>query len=737
MKDRFLIAPFNSGLVSNVRPWLIPDDAFASLRNAYVFRGRVRKRFGSRLMNGAVDSDVAQLYSRFRINIGTTDGAGALAITNLPLNTGDMAIGMMFSIDDVMYTITALGNPATIIATGSGTLTVNTTASPATIIVAGAAATSNVYFYPALPVMGLPTYEQANINDEVLLGFDTRFAYQYSGTDWGRIGSKAWTGSDSQFFWTCNWIGTNRYETYLFAVNYNNADGIAYWDGSTWATITPAIASGGGAATINSSRIVLPFKDRLILLNTIESTGTYVARCRYSQNGSPVASDAWYEAGNLGKGGFIDAPTKEAIVSAALLYDRLIVFFERSTWELVYTNNQVLPFVWQRIDAELGVESPQSSIVMDKQIFGIGNVGIHACNGSFVQRIDQKIPDEVFNIHNDNQGTLRVAGIRDFTVELLYWTFPSLAPSQTKYPNRVLIYNYQNGSWAFNDDSITAFGYYQNSDTLAWNETNLTWEEFGDVWNSGALQAKFRNVVAGNQEGFTFIIYNPPSASDSRNSPALQITNISIASNIITLTIINHNLYITDYIILENLQGTGDLPTTLNNLVFDVDAIVDANTIQVIYDGTDSLTGTYTGGGTVARVSQVDILTKQYNFYNQAGTNFTVNKIDFNVDKTSNGEVTVDSFASFSELSLNGEEEATGSGIGDGTLETRPYSADYAPLEQTQSQLWHPVYPNVQGEVAQFRIYLNDAQMRDTSITWSDFTMNAMMIYASKTGRFQ
>lgn len=49
--DRFMIAPINSGLQRNTTPFMIPDDAFESMENAYVFRGRVRKRFGARLMN--------------------------------------------------------------------------------------------------------------------------------------------------------------------------------------------------------------------------------------------------------------------------------------------------------------------------------------------------------------------------------------------------------------------------------------------------------------------------------------------------------------------------------------------------------------------------------------------------------------------------------------------------------------------------------------------------------------
>ena len=42
--------------------------------------------------------------------------------------------------------------------------------------------------------------------------------------------------------------------------------------------------------------------------------------------------------------------TDEQIISCEFIKDRLIVFFERSTWELAYTGNEVLPFIWQKIN---------------------------------------------------------------------------------------------------------------------------------------------------------------------------------------------------------------------------------------------------------------------------------------------------------------------------------------------------------------------------------------------------
>ena len=46
--DRFLIAPVQTGLQKNSPAWLQPDDAFEYLQNAYVWRQRIRKRYGSR-----------------------------------------------------------------------------------------------------------------------------------------------------------------------------------------------------------------------------------------------------------------------------------------------------------------------------------------------------------------------------------------------------------------------------------------------------------------------------------------------------------------------------------------------------------------------------------------------------------------------------------------------------------------------------------------------------------------
>lgn len=725
--DRFMIAPLNTGLQTDLKPWLIPDDAFFRLQNAYIFRGRVRKRFGAILMNGSVDPSVAQLYSRFRILVGTTDGSGNLSGT---VPGVIFQIGQLFSIGDEIFTVYQTGTPVAMLKTGSTTTATYDTTTGAFNFV-GAAALTDVFFYPAQPVMGLLTYETAAINDEPVFGFDTQFAYTYNGTSWQRssaeasAGASVWTGSNADFFWGYTYRGVSDSNNYFFVSNFVAIDLMRFFDGTQWNFFNPVY--NNGSETIETARIIVPFKNRLVLLNTIETVSAantaFVNRCRFSVNGDPTSVNAWNED-IPGQGGYVDLPTKEVIVTAQFLKDRLIVYCESSTWELVYTGNQVLPFVWQQINTELGAESTFSEVPFDKLILGVGNVGIHACNGANVERIDSKIPDSVFEVSNDNEGVFRVYGIRDYFAEMVYWTFPSLELDST-FPNRVLIYNYRTQSWAFNDDSITAFGYYQQQDSITWASTNDTWQDSVEAWNNAILQAKFRQIIAGNQEGFVFIV----DTEGTRNAPALQITNLIVTGNVVTITAINHNLLPGDYIYIENTVGV-NLPILG---FYPVASVIDVNNFTLENTDITLALGGYLGGGTITRVSRIDIWTKQYNFYVNQGRNVAINKVDFLVDKTALGAITIDFFPSSTELSMIQEGQATGAIIGTNVLETSAYPL--VPLESQQDRVWHPVYLQADGECIQLRIYLSDDQMVNIDTAFSDFQLNAMTFYAQPTSQ--
>ncbi len=740
--DRFMICPLNTGLENDVRPFLIPDDAFQELNNAYIFRGRLRKRFGTRLMIGSstATDGYQQLLSRVRIQVATTT-AGAASGT-VPGTI--FKIGQMFSIGTNIFTVYQTGTPAAMYTTDGATIaTYNTTtgAYNFTGVLNGGLTVPDltpVYFYPAEPIMGLPNYEVSSINDEPVFAFDTQFAYQFTASGWSRLtgGADTWTGNNANFFWAVSARGASASNTLLFVTNYKfgataaASDTMRYWNGSTWTAFQPRFTSTVATNTVMTARIIVYFKSRLVLLNVVENTGSapdvntsYVNRARWSWNGNPIDTTAFYEDID-GKGSYQDAPTKEAIITAQFLKDRLIVYFERSTWELAYTGNDIQPFVWQKINTELGAESTFSQVPFDKVVYGVGNVGIHACNGTNVERIDNKIPDEVFDIHNADNGIERVYGIRDYFSETVYWTFPSVDQTAVQpYPNRVLVFNYKNNSWAFNDDSFTAFGYYQNVSGITWADSISEWQEEIDIWGSGSLQAKYRNVIAGNQEGYVVIV----DPNESRNAPGLQITNITAAAFLVTVYIRDHNLRADDYILIEYVTGTGTM-TSLNDQIFVVSQVIDEHTIEIIVPS--GVTGIYSGGGTASRVSRIDARTKQFNFYQQEGRNAYIAKVDFLVDKTTYGEIAIDYFVSTSLLSMVSNSQATGAIVGDSILETSAYAL--VPFEEEQTRVWHPVYLQADGECVQLRIYFNDAQMTTPTIVLSDFEMHAMTFYAQR-----
>ena len=197
----------------------------------------------------------------------------------------------------------------------------------------------------------------------------------------------SWTGADSDFFWTTNYNNafwaTNSVEGFQSTVDSTNpaaGDGIRWYDGSGWINFLPQVDATN---FLMGSTLIVSYRNRLVMLNTTEGSAfgvstNYRQRARWCQNGTPyyvapvpsgftggVDVNSWRDD-VVGKGGFIDAPTSQAIIGAAFIHDTLIVYFERSTWQLRYTGDPVLPFIWERINTELGAESTFSTILSDR-----------------------------------------------------------------------------------------------------------------------------------------------------------------------------------------------------------------------------------------------------------------------------------------------------------------------------------------------------------------------------------
>jgi len=729
-QQRFFIGPPQSGLENNYKDWIIPDDAYSKLENAYVWRGSLRKRFGSEWMGQSGSGGKNQTLSRLRIAL-TPAGLVVTTIANV-------AIGQMFSIDSDIFTVESIGINDFLLTTSAVTAQL-TAANQVTF----SAIAGTVYWYPSLPVMGIETFDTDSINDEFPIAWDTTYSYKYD-NGWERLalGTATWTGDNADFFWATNYRAYTADENVLFATNFVAADGIRYYNdeainggaiaAGTWTKAAFKYSSTATDDDIVTARIIIYFKDRLVLLNTIEEVGSadkeFPNRCRFSQNGSPFEANAWYQAPEAyGKGGYIDAPTTEAIVTAQFLKDRLIVFFERSTYELVYTGNRIQPFIWQKINTELGAESTFSQVPFDNAVLGVGNVGIHSCDGASVQRIDEKIPQEVFKIHNDNDGPVRVAGIRDYRSEMVYWAFPDFNnTNDSVFPNRVLVYNYSTGTWSFNDDSITVFNYWQRDEDLRWNDMDfLTWQEWDSIWSSGSSQSKERFVIAGNQQGYTFYL----DRDITYNVRALQVTGLN--SSTFVVDCINHNLTDNDYIYIDGANGIAGINGEIFKIVT-TSSDLDSFTLLPTDTQAAAISGTYTGGGTLARVSNIEVETKDFSFFIKDGQNLAIDRVEFYVDTTEAGEITVDCLPSSSNLELVPLADGSVNApiLGESILETSTSSELPFP-GIGQKRVWSTVYFSAVGESLKLSFYFTPNQLRDPNSSRVDFQINSMIIYAT------
>ena len=122
--DRFYIGQLGGqGMRADLKPFAIPDEAFETLSNAYVWRGRVIKRVGSKLMQGS-DAQIPgleQIQSRFKINIGPTNESGNFGPFTVPGTV--FQNGQAFSVVDQFFTVYQSGD---MLSTGTGTGTYNT-----------------------------------------------------------------------------------------------------------------------------------------------------------------------------------------------------------------------------------------------------------------------------------------------------------------------------------------------------------------------------------------------------------------------------------------------------------------------------------------------------------------------------------------------------------------------------------------------------------------------------------
>lgn len=247
MGEKIVVGPINKGLKTDREPFYIDNDSFPTLINAYQWRGRIKRKRGTSLLN--------RLQRNFtNISLGNISSAGA---GNVTLNifsllsleaTASIVPGNLTNITitiaaPISQTLTNTTGSTTLTVTGAGpidTASINYATGIVTIHFTGAAAASAVTFtggyYPGLPVMDLEDLNLTALQFPGTLAFDTTYSYNIlttnpytiydvsfyknptTGTYPGYVAKTTptrltWHGQDYQQFWSAN------YESAMWVTN--------------------------------------------------------------------------------------------------------------------------------------------------------------------------------------------------------------------------------------------------------------------------------------------------------------------------------------------------------------------------------------------------------------------------------------------------------------------------------------------------------------------------------------
>lgn len=755
-----------SGLVQERENFLLPDDAYPVLQNAYIWRERIKRKKGF------------QLLGRLQRNVGTTNGSGNATITlsPLPIQPGIAS----FIVGTNLFNDPGGSSPVTLLTSGPGTATLNR--STGVLTITGSNATTAVQYFPGLPVMGIRTQDLQNSANNQTIFFDQNYAYIFNGstgvfqefipgTTWNKA---ALDVSGTNFFWSTNYwtsdgvnFGTTGVK--LFWVTNGsgssgaNADPPYITDGVTWLDFTSSTWNQIDATNSLFNWLTnLPFRGRMVAFNTWEgptnagptSAQNYSNRIRWCTIGNPFiayaagppATGSWRDD-IRGQGGFLDIPTSEDIISVGFVRDNLVIYCESSTWQLRYTGRSIAPFQIEKVNSEIGAESTFASIQFDTSLVTIGDKGILECDSYKAERIDIKIPDFVFQFNSLNNGVSRVQGIRDFPNRLAYWTipltglYPNVGNTNWIFPTARLVYNYENDSWATFNDSLTALGTYQQQRSLNWLQIPQSWIELDQTWLDQDPADPI--IVGGNQQGFVEQL-----DMLTVNDVSLFISNIVTSGSAPTvITSPNHNMQ-TLFII-----GISGIPSTtpgsdLNGGVYAIQ-VIDQNTFTLtlfnILDGqfdipvVSTITGAYVGGGLMNIRENFSIVSKKFNFLDE-GQNIQLGYLDILMVAIAGGEISLNVYLNYDdELASNILYDNTFAGVYPATPDTffnstiPTYPSPFAVAKQG-TKFWQRVFCPTRANFLTLQYTFSNAQMASDPQT-KEVQIDAQILWIRKAGR--
>jgi len=448
----------------------------------------------------------------------------------------------------------------------------------------------------------------------------------YTGTySSGGTWQQRYTGNKFNFWDWVNYPSNSGNPRLIFT---NNQDEIQVYDPSLTPSFIDYVSSPdftfSGITSLKCLHLKY-HKDRLLLFRTTENGVVYPKRIRISGLG---ANGDTFDSTAIGAG-FIDIPTGGWITDLDFNRDDIIIFtdsgFTQETWILRYTNNDVVPFVLDKIDESRGGQAPYGTITYLNRTSGVATRSLIMTDGYRVERMDDKIPDYSYQeIDAENFDLSFASQIDDNHQHILIHPSPQQSES-----DRMLVTNYDEDSFSVYRIPLSCAGVYQQGFDVTWDDLLIysNWDEFAAAysnWNSFAYSANSPFTVGGGHKGEVWRL----NVNEGEDNPQ-RIRSITITdAESLTVTTDWNNYKVGDYIYFAGLSGM----VQLNKKQAQIQSVTDNYTF-VVRIRTAGFSA-YTSGGTANRVIPFEMTTKKFNPYVNSGKKVKCGWVYFYVTTT-------------------------------------------------------------------------------------------------------
>jgi len=393
------------------------------------------------------------------------------------------------------------------------------------------------------------------------------------------------------------------------------------------------------AGAIRNAKYIAWFGERLNLFSPTVATVKQTQQVLYT--GIRTAGGNGDKFNVVGSGS-LSASTDQYMTGATIAGDYMLLNFNRSSWTIEKTRDVYNPYFIRKIPSVLGTDADFSSVTWNNETQSVGKTGVVKSDGRNSLRTDTKIPHFTADKISQIDFNLTYGGFDRVNSQFLFAYRQGGSDLTDVTQDKVLVHNYEEGTWSVNDQRFSVFGQTDLGLDLAWNNINETnnpswarWDTTEEIWSKIGLGKSEQKTLAGDNYSFVYQI------NKDYDDYYIDITGITVAAAAV-ITVSPCALQIGDRLKVENVVGM----TQINGTIGTVTAIGTTlgATTSVTVDIISTNFTAYSSGGSVSKTIEFYAELVPFNPYREQGLRVRVSHVEFLLNAKDGGSLLVDVF---------------------------------------------------------------------------------------------